>query len=161
MHKLYIIIAIVMVGTGVSWWYLNTPRSLTTVFRTERSYDQMALTNTADTIVSGTFRSARTYTDRSTGNPVVLTEWQFDVDQVMKGPSVTSLTVTLTGGSKGPETTQVKDALTISAGQEAYLYLTAVKEKNTFIPVSVQQGIFLKQGETFKTIDGQNLTDAQ
>lgn len=158
MKTLLIILAIVSFGTGTTWLVFRQAGGSTTVFRTERTFSQTSLTATADTIVTGTFRSARSYTDRSTGNPVVLTEWTFDVARVIKGPAVKSLAVTLTGGVDNTETTKVEDALTITAGQEAQLYLTAVKERNTYIPVSIRQGIFLKHGNAYVAADGQNLT---
>jgi hypothetical protein len=133
-----------------------------TVFTTERAFTVEALTAEADAIVLGHFTTARTYADYSTGATEVLTDWQFVVDEVWKGPAEKTLTVTMTGGQYSGKNVTVIDQPIIARGQTRLLYLEKVTGKNKWIPVNTGLGWQTPTGsKSFTSNDGVVRTEAE
>lgn len=127
----------------------------TTVMRLERALSQAQLKSEADAIILGTFQTARTYTDRSSEQSVVLTEWTVKTHRTLKGSVGDVITVTLTGGLAGSTESRNHDLPAIQRGQRAVMYLQAVPDRKTFIPLSLRQGLFLEKAGAFTSRDGQ------
>lgn len=117
------------------------------VHTTERGFTSRTLAQEAELVVIGSFTTSRSYLDTSTGQRLVLTEWQFIPSEVLKGTVEGTISVTLQGGRVGKVEDQISDAPEVRTGQKTLLYLTKVPLHNTWLPVSTSQGILVPTKE--------------
>lgn len=148
----YSIIGVVLVAGGVFYW-ANRPIVTTKTFTSERAFTPESLTVEANAVVSGQFVSSRTYIDRTTGSPVILTDWQFAIDQTLKGDTSGTITITLEGGTVGRRSEIVADGPTVKKNQRSIAYLLSTVN-GRWIPLSPSQGLFLENGADFVAKNG-------
>lgn len=130
------------------------PTRTTMVFSHEPVWNATTLATQAQLIVVGQIKPAGSWTDMSTGSPIVLSDWRVTPTETLKGKPVTSLTMTTIGGSDRGEKF-VRDGsfdLRGTAGKKFLLYLTYEPSKDRWIPLSATQGIY--------DVNGHYITDA-
>lgn len=162
MKTLLLIALTIVLGVGSGLIGRAVYSTHTTVRGLELALNPTTLAEHAQLIVVGQLTGPKSWTDATSGtDPVVLTDWQVQPKEVLKGQAPKKLVVTILGGQDDGQSVSVEGAPVIHAGQTMLMYLTYESTQQRWIPLSLTQGLLTPSGTDDIDGGGQHRSDRE